>query len=55
MAKASDQNGSDCEGRKPGERTGLDIKNPADFWTSKTSFPKYEKSSDCKKNTMMFL
>ena len=24
MAKASDQNGSDCEGRKLGERTGLD-------------------------------
>ena len=25
MAKASDQNGSDCEGRKLGERTGLDF------------------------------
>ena len=27
MAKASYQNGSDCEGRKLGERSGLDIKN----------------------------
>ena len=26
MAKASDQNGSDGEGRKPGERTGLDTR-----------------------------
>ena len=26
MAKASDQNGSDSEGRKPGERTGLDTR-----------------------------
>ena len=24
MAKAANQNGSDCEGRKPGERSGLD-------------------------------
>ena len=27
MAKASDQNGSDCEGRKLGERTGLDFEH----------------------------
>ena len=27
MAKASGQNGSDCEGRKLGERTGLDTEN----------------------------
>ena len=27
MAKASDQNGSDGEGRKPGEQTGLDTRN----------------------------
>ncbi len=26
MAKASSQNGSDCEGRKLGERTGLDTR-----------------------------
>ncbi len=26
MAKASDQNGSDGEGRKPGEQTGLDTR-----------------------------
>ena len=26
MAKASDQNGSDCEGRKLGERSGLDTR-----------------------------
>ncbi len=26
MAKASDQNGFDGEGRKPGERTGLDTR-----------------------------
>ncbi len=26
MAKASNQNGSDCEERKPGEQTGLDTR-----------------------------
>ncbi len=28
MAKASDQNGFDGEGRKPGEQTGLDTRVP---------------------------
>jgi hypothetical protein len=27
VAKASDQNGSDGEGRKPGEQTGLDTRS----------------------------
>ena len=26
MAKASNENGSDCEGRQPGEQTGLDTR-----------------------------
>ena len=48
MAKASDQNGFDGEGRKPGERSGLDtrvvlalnaaskvLRNPRDYAVSK--------------------
>jgi hypothetical protein len=47
MAKASDQNGSDGEGRKLGERSGLDTDNVKTFLelTQKESFKFYKNLS----------